>query len=475
MRENMESFLWQKEQNEYIEKSAALLAERYPAEPPKACVNTFGCQQNVSDSERIKGMLSVMGYTITDDAKQAQLIIFNTCAVRAHAEDRVFGNIGALKAYKAEHPDTVLALCGCMAQQESIAARVRVSFPYVDMVLGTNAIYNLPKRLYEKLSRNIRIFDLDENTKIFEDVPTKRDGTFRGWLPIMFGCNNFCSYCIVPYVRGRERSRHPDDILTEFKKMVAAGFKDITLLGQNVNSYGKGAAHGVTFAKLLRLLNDVEGDFRIRFMTSHPKDCTDELIEAIRDCEKVANHLHLPFQSGSDRILRQMNRHYDRAKYLDLISRVKENIPDISLTSDIIVGFPGETYEDFTDTISLVREVGFTSLFTFIYSPRNGTPAEKMPDPIPMIDKKKWFTELLDAQEVIAAELSQKVQGRTVRVLCESEGKSEGKLEGRMESNVVVEFDGDKSLIGEFVYVKITEPGTWSHKGILVNDPQTAE
>lgn len=475
MRENMESFLWQKEQNEYIEKSAALLAERYPAEPPKACVNTFGCQQNVSDSERIKGMLSVMGYTITDDAKQAQLIIFNTCAVRAHAEDRVFGNIGALKAYKAEHPDTVLALCGCMAQQESIAERVRVSFPYVDMVLGTNAIYNLPKRLYEKLSQNIRIFDLDENTKIFEDVPTKRDGTFRGWLPIMYGCNNFCSYCIVPYVRGRERSRHPDDILTEFKEMVAAGFKDITLLGQNVNSYGKGETHGVTFAKLLRLLNDVEGDFRIRFMTSHPKDCTDELIEAIRDCEKVANHLHLPFQSGSDRILRQMNRHYDRAKYLDLISRVKENIPDISLTSDIIVGFPGETYEDFKDTLSLVCEVGFTSLFTFIYSPRNGTPAEKMPDPIPMIDKKKWFTELLDAQEVIAAELSRKVQGRTVRVLCESEGKSEGKLEGRMESNVVVEFDGDRSLIGEFVYVKITEPGTWSHKGILVNDPQTAE
>lgn len=461
------SFLWQSEQQEFIEKASELLGRKY-TEQPKACVLTFGCQQNVSDSERIRGMLVTMGYAITDDPLQAKLILFNTCAVREHAEDRVFGNIGRLKAYKAEHADVIIGLCGCMAQQQTVAERIRKSFPYVDMVLGTNAIYHLPERLYEKLRDDTRVFDLDEQTGIYEDVPTRRDGGLKGWLPIMYGCNNFCSYCIVPYVRGRERSRAPQAIVAEFREMVAAGYKEITLLGQNVNSYGKGESHGVSFAALLRMLNAVEGDFIIRFMTSHPKDCTQELIEAVRDCDKVAKHLHLPFQSGNDRVLRVMNRHYDRQRYLQLIEAVKREIPDITLTSDIIVGFPGETYEEFKDTLSLVKAVEFTSLFTFIFSPRVGTPAEKMDDPVAAETKKQWFAELLDVQEEIATKLSKNMQDRIVRVLCESEGKTDGRLVGRMSSNVLVEFDGDRSLIGQFVQVKLTEPGTWSHKGVLV-------
>lgn len=461
------SFLWQSEQQEFIEKASELLGRKY-TEQPKACVLTFGCQQNVSDSERIRGMLVTMGYAITDEPLQAKLILFNTCAVREHAEDRVFGNIGRLKAYKAEHADVIIGLCGCMAQQQTVAERIRKSFPYVDMVLGTNAIYHLPERLYEKLRDDTRVFDLDEQTGIYEDVPTRRDGGLKGWLPIMYGCNNFCSYCIVPYVRGRERSRAPQAIVAEFREMVAAGYKEITLLGQNVNSYGKGESHGVSFAALLRMLNAVEGDFIIRFMTSHPKDCTQELIEAVRDCDKVAKHLHLPFQSGNDRVLRVMNRHYDRQRYLQLIEAVKREIPDITLTSDIIVGFPGETYEEFKDTLSLVKAVEFTSLFTFIFSPRVGTPAEKMDDPVAAETKKQWFAELLDVQEEIATKLSKNMQDRIVRVLCESEGKTDGRLVGRMSSNVLVEFDGDRSLIGQFVQVKLTEPGTWSHKGVLV-------
>lgn len=461
------SFLWQSEQQEFIEKASELLGRKY-TEQPKACVLTFGCQQNVSDSERIRGMLVTMGYAITDEPLQAKLILFNTCAVREHAEDRVFGNIGRLKAYKAERADVIIGLCGCMAQQQTVAERIRKSFPYVDMVLGTNAIYHLPERLYEKLRDDTRVFDLDEQTGIYEDVPTRRDGGLKGWLPIMYGCNNFCSYCIVPYVRGRERSRAPQAIVAEFREMVAAGYKEITLLGQNVNSYGKGESHGVSFAALLRMLNAVEGDFIIRFMTSHPKDCTQELIEAVRDCDKVAKHLHLPFQSGNDRVLRMMNRHYDRQRYLQLIEAVKREIPDITLTSDIIVGFPGETYEEFKDTLSLVKTVEFTSLFTFIFSPRVGTPAEKMDDPVAAETKKQWFAELLDVQEEIATKLSKNMQDRIVRVLCESAGKTDGRLVGRMSSNVLVEFDGDRSLIGQFVQVKLTEPGTWSHKGVLV-------
>ena len=423
---------------------------------PKACVNTFGCQQNVSDSERLKGMLSACGYEIVDDMENADFIIFNTCAVREHAEMRVFGNIGMTKKIKAERPNTVVAVCGCMAQQEHIAQKIKRSYPYVDIVMGTHVFHRLPEFLYKRLSGSPRIFELSmDNNTIVEEIPIKRDGTFKGWLPIMYGCNNFCTYCIVPYVRGRERSREPEKIIAEFKKMVQNGCKDITLLGQNVNSYGKGCDHGVNFAKLLRMLNDVEGEFVIRFMTSHPKDCTVELLDTIRDCKKVTRHLHLPFQSGSSKILKRMNRYYDREGYLELIKNAKERLPDVDLTSDIIVGFPGETYDDFKETVSLVNEVKFASLFTFIYSPRNGTPAAIMDDPITREEKGRWFDELLKAQEAVAKENINKYIGKTYRVLCDDFGSKDGFMTGHTNGTAVIEFPADESLLGSFVNVKV--------------------
>ncbi len=423
---------------------------------PKACVITFGCQQNVSDSERLKGMLLMCGYEITDDMDSADFIIFNTCAVREHAEQRVFGNVGMTKRIKAEKPNTVVAVCGCMAQQQHIADKLKKSYPYVDIVMGTHVSHRLPEFLYKRLSGSPRIFELSmENNTIVEDIPIKRDGTFKGWLPIMYGCNNFCTYCIVPYVRGRERSRSPEKIITEFKEMVANGVKDITLLGQNVNSYGNGCDHGINFARLLRMLNDIEGDFVIRFMTSHPKDCTVELLDTIRDCKKISRHLHLPFQSGSSRILKLMNRYYDRESYLELIKNAKERLPDVDLTSDIIVGFPGETYDDFKETLSLVKEVKFASLFTFIYSKRNGTPAAIMDDPVTREEKGKWFDELLKAQEEVAKENINKFIGKTYRVLCDDFGSRDGYMTGHTNGTAVIEFKVDESTLGQFVNVKV--------------------
>ena len=443
------------EQIVYINRVKAKLPTIY-GESPKAMVITFGCQQNVSDSEKLKGMLFSMGYTIVEDMEEADFIIFNTCAVRGHAEDRVYGNIGKVKALKKDKPDLIAAVCGCMAQQQSVADKIKKSYPYIDLVFGTQVFHRLPEFIYKRLSGSKRIFELDlPNREIVEDIPIKRDGTYKGWLPIMYGCNNFCTYCIVPYVRGRERSREPEKILAEAKEMIANGCKDITLLGQNVNSYGKGCSHGVTFAKLLRMINDIPGEFRIRFMTSHPKDCTIELLDTIRDCEKISRHLHLPFQSGSSRILKLMNRYYDREKYLALIKAAKERIPDVSLTSDIIVGFPGETYEDFKETLSLVREVKFTSLFTFIYSPREGTPAAVMPDPVTREEKGRWFDELLRTQEEIAAENLKQYPGKTYRVLCDGEADTEGFMTGHTSGTAVIEFKGDKSLLGQFINVKV--------------------
>lgn len=423
---------------------------------PKAMVVTFGCQQNVSDSEKLKGMLKAMGYTITEDEHSADFIIFNTCAVRGHAEDRVYGNIGKVKQLKKDNPKMLAAVCGCMAQQQSVADKIKKSYPYIDIVFGTQVFHRLPEFIYRRLCGSPRIFELTlDNGEIVEDIPVSRDGTFKGWLPIMYGCNNFCTYCIVPYVRGRERSREPERIIAEAKQMIAAGCKDITLLGQNVNSYGKGCEHGITFAKLLRMINDLEGDFRIRFMTSHPKDCTIELLDTIRDCEKVSRHLHLPFQSGSSRILKLMNRYYDREAYLNLIKAAKERIPDISLTSDIIVGFPGETYEDFKETLSLVDEVKFSSLFTFIYSPRGGTPAAVMEDPVTREEKGKWFDELLRLQEKIAEKNIENYIGKTYRLLCDDYGSEEGYMSGHTSGTASVEFKGDSSLLGEFVNVRV--------------------
>ena len=386
---------------DYIHKISLLLPSVY-GENPKACVVTFGCQQNVSDSEKLKGMLFACGYTITEDINEADFIIFNTCAVRGHAEDRVYGNIGNVKALKKEKPNLIAAICGCMAQQQSVADKIKKSYPYMDIVFGTQMFHRLPEFIYKRLNGSKRIFELSlDNKPIVEEIPTKRDRVTTGWLPIMYGCNNFCTYCIVPYVRGRERSREPEKVLAEAKEMIANGCKEITLLGQNVNSYGKGEAHGVNFAKLLRQINDLEGDFEIKFMTSHPKDCSIELLDTIRDCKKVSRHLHLPFQSGSSRILKLMNRYYDREKYLELVREAKKRIPDIKLTSDVIVGFPGETYEDFKETLSLIKEVEFESLFTFIYSPRGGTSAAEMPDPVSREEKGKWFDELLELQDNI--------------------------------------------------------------------------
>ncbi|MBR4116616.1 MAG: tRNA (N6-isopentenyl adenosine(37)-C2)-methylthiotransferase MiaB [Clostridia bacterium] len=443
------------EQLGYAKRVLTLAGSIY-GNQPKASVITFGCQQNVSDSERLKGMLFEMGYTIVDETGEADFIIFNTCAVREHAEDRVFGNIGTTKAIKKDRPNTVVAVCGCMVQQEHIAQKIRKSYPYVDIVMGTHVLHRLPEFLYKRLSGGKRIFELSQaDNTIVEDIPTKRDGKFKGWLPIMYGCNNFCTYCIVPYVRGRERSREPQKIIEEFKQMIKDGYKDITLLGQNVNSYGKDCSHGVNFAKLLRMLNDIEGEFVIRFMTSHPKDCTIELLDTIKDCKKVTRHLHLPFQSGSSRILKKMNRYYDRETYLELIKNAKERIPDVDLTSDIIVGFPGETYEDFKETLSLVREVKFASLFTFIYSKRKGTPAAIMEDPISREEKGRWFSQLLAAQEEVANSNIQKFIGKTFRVLCDAKSERQGYMSGHTMGTAVIEFEASEDLLGEFVNIKV--------------------
>ncbi len=441
------------EQVAFAERVKLLLQERNVSSP-KAHIVTFGCQQNVSDSERIKGMLLLCGYSLTEDINDADFILFNTCAVRGHAEDRVYGNVGATKKLKQSNPNLMVAVCGCMAQQQSVADKFYKSYPYVDIVFGTQQYHRLPEFIYRRMTSK-RVYELGlDNKEIVENIPVCRDGTLKGWLPIMYGCNNFCTYCIVPYVRGRERSRDPQEIIKEATQMVRDGFKEIMLLGQNVNSYGKDESHGINFAKLLRMINDIDGEFRIRFMTSHPKDCTEELLDAIRDCEKVERHIHLPFQSGSSKILKQMNRRYDREGYLKLINAARERMPDVEFTSDIIVGFPGETYEDFCETLSLVKEVKFTSLFTFIYSPREGTPAASMPDPVTREEKGKWFDELLKTQDEISYELNKSIIGKKVRVLCE-EKLDFGLCTGRTEYYSSVTFPGSADMVGKFVDVVI--------------------
>ncbi len=457
-------------QNLIAEDVKELLLLRHNA-PPKAFVHTYGCQGNVADSERIKGSLSLMGYVMTEDKEEADLILYNTCAIREHAEDRVFGNVGAIKRLKQTNPNLIIALCGCMMQQEHIREKIYNSYPFVDIVLGTHGQYKLPEILKAYLTRGKRVFaDMTEANEIAEGVPALRDNSAKAWLPIMYGCDNFCSYCVVPYVRGRERSRKSADILAEAKQIIAEGYKDITLLGQNVNSYGKGLDEDINFSKLIRQINDLDGEFTIRFMTSHPKDCTKELIDTIAECEKASKHIHLPFQSGNNRILKEMNRRYTREQYLELINYAKEKIEGLSLTSDVIVGFPGETYEEFCDTLSLIKEVGFTSLFTFIFSSRKGTKAAQMPDPVPYSEKSKWFKELCDLQESIAANHSAEMLGKTYRVLCEGESKTlEGYMAGRTDGNVIIEFPADdKNLIGKFCHVKVTEPLNWLVRGILI-------
>ena len=454
-------------QKEYIQLVRSIIEQKFET-APKAFVHTYGCQGNVSDGERLKGMLEQMGYEMTEELDGADLVLYNTCAIREHAEDRVFGNVGALKQMKTANREMKIILCGCMMQQDRVAQKIRQSYPFVDVVFGTHVIHRLPEFLYISLSKGKKVYELPEHDGVIcEELPVHRDSDFKAWIPIMYGCNNFCTYCIVPYVRGRERSRDPQLIIAEAKELVAQGYKEITLLGQNVNSYGKNPDYGMNFAGLLRELNTIEGDFIIRFMTSHPKDCTHELLDAMAECEKVAKHLHLPFQSGSNRVLDAMNRRYTREKYLELLNYAYSIMPGLSVTSDVIVGFPGETYEEFRETVTMVEEAKFTSMYTFIFSSREGTVASKMPDPVSREEKGKWFKELLDAQEKIAAERTASMVGKTYRVLCESVSKG-GLIEGRTGGNIIIEFPADESVIGSFREVKVTESLTWILRGELV-------
>ena len=424
---------------------------------PLALVDTFGCQQNVADGEVLMGMLREMGYELTRDENQADVILLNTCAIREHAEKRVYGHLGRLSHTKAAKPDQIICLCGCMAQQKVVADKVKNSYHHVDLVLGPQAEWRLPELLHEVYTKNKRVFSIEnEHGRIAEDLPIVREGGVRAWVSIMYGCNNFCSYCIVPYVRGREKSRKPGDILAEFRGLVEAGYKEITLLGQNVNSYGKGLEEQIDFSDLLNLLCTVPGDYHIRFMTSHPKDASHKLIDTIAAQPKLCKHLHLPVQCGSDRLLQQMNRHYTVEQYLELIDYARKTVPGITFSSDIIVGFPGETEEDFVKTLELVRKVGYMQLFTFIYSKRTGTKAAEMPDPTPRKEKTDRMTRLLATQDEIAMALVKAQVGQTVRVLVEGFGRNEGTLSGRLDNNLTVEFAADPALLGSYATVHLT-------------------
>ena len=445
----------------------------YGARRPLAHIHSYGCQQNVSDGEKIKGMLAEIGYDFTERREEADLVIYNTCAVREHAEQKLYGNVGALKGYKAKNPGMVIGLCGCMMQQKPVQERIRRSYPFVDLVFGTHALQNFPQNLCEVLRGRqgspARVFDAEEGENVIvEGMPVRRDGSVKAWVPIMYGCDNFCSYCVVPLVRGREVSRRPEDVVAEVRGLVEAGYKEITLLGQNVNSYGKGLDEPCDFADLLERICRIPGDFWVRFMTSHPKDITHKLLDLIAREEKLCSHIHLPVQSGSDRVLREMNRHYDRAGYLEKIAYAKAVIPGVTFTSDIIVGFPGESEEEFLQTVDLVREVGYASLFIFIFSPRPGTRAAGMEDPVPAAEKSRWFAQLQEVQRAIGSARFAGLVGQTLRVLVDGPGKQPGQMTGRDEHGTVVAFAGEEGLGGQFVRVKITEAQNWAVAGELV-------
>lgn len=441
---------------EHDAAAAALVSQVYDT-PPLAYVHSYGCQQNVNDGERIKGVLTDIGYGLCDAPEQADLILFNTCAVREHAEQRVFGNVGALKGLKEKKPGLIIGLCGCMANQTHVVEKLRRSYPYVDLVFGVDGIDTLPQLLAQKLRTHKRVLlQPAQRPVIVENIPIRRESEFRAWLPIMYGCDNFCTYCIVPYVRGREKSRRPEDILAEFRGLVQAGYKEITLLGQNVNSYGKGLEEQIDFSDLLNLLCSVPGDYHIRFMTSHPKDASHKLIDTIAAQPKLCKHLHLPVQCGSDRVLAQMNRRYTVEQYMELIEYARSRVPGITFSSDIIVGFPGETEEDFQGTLDLVKKVGYMQLFTFIYSKRTGTKAADMPDETPRSEKTDRMARLLKTQDEIAMGLVKAQVGQTVRVLVEGFGRAEGTLTGRLDNNLTVEFAADPALLGQYAKVKLT-------------------
>lgn len=433
----------------------------------KYYIETWGCQMNEEDSEKLSGMLKNIGYSRTDNKEEASIIIFNTCCVRENAELKVFGNLGALKKRKEQNPNLIIAICGCMMQQKGMADTILKKYPYVDIVFGTHNSHKFPEYLHRVKQEGVQVKEIfDKETSIIEGVPVDRESNIKAFVTIMYGCNNFCTYCIVPYVRGRERSRNPEDIENEIKDLVSKGYKEITLLGQNVNSYGKGLEPAINFAELLRRINNIEGVERIRFMTSHPKDLSDEVIYAIRDCDKICEQIHLPVQSGSTSLLNKMNRHYTREAYLESIRKIKREIPGVAITTDIIVGFPGESEEDFEATLSLVKEVEYDSAFTFIYSRRKYTPADNMEDQISDEVKHERFNRLVAAVNEACAKKNKEYEGKVVEVLVEGPSKNdENKLMGRTRTGKLVNFVGNSENIGSLVQVKIVKALSFSLSG----------
>ena len=452
------------QQFDFCDRIAAYWRERETT--PTAYVETYGCQQNEADSERIRGLLSQSGYAIVHEAEGADVVVMNTCAIREHAEQRVFGNLGALVHTKRRHAGQKIFLCGCMAGQETVSERIKHSYHHVDGVFSTHHLWQFAEILYKVLTTGKRQFYVaDEPGSIAEGLPQIRDNKLKAWVSIMYGCNNFCTYCIVPYVRGRERSRKPEDILAECRELIASGIREITLLGQNVNSYGKDLDCGVDFSDLLSMIAELDGDFLIRFMTSHPRDAGKKLFDTMAKYPKIAKQLHLPFQSGSSRVLKAMNRHYDREKYLASVEYAKSVMPELVLTSDVIVGFPGETEEEFEETISLIEAVRYDALFTFIFSPRHGTPAASMEDPTPKAEKNRRFDKLCAVQNRISEEIHQAYVGKAMRALVD--GRDGDRLTARTEGGRLVRFEGDDSLIGTYQTITITGSTTWSLTGTL--------
>ena len=448
----------------YCDKIAALWQEE--GRTPTAYVETYGCQQNEADSEKIRGFLTQSGYAIVKEAEGADVVVMNTCAIREHAEQRVFGNLGALTHTKRRHPEQKIFLCGCMAGETKVSDRIKNSYHHVDGVFSTHHLWQFPEILFNVLTRKKRQFYVtDEPGSIAEGIPQVRDSQLKAWVSIMYGCNNFCTYCIVPYVRGRERSRQPEDILKECRELIENGAKEITLLGQNVNSYGKDLGCGMDFADLLAAIAELPGEFLIRFMTSHPKDASTKLFDTMAKYDKIAKQLHLPFQSGSSRVLKAMNRHYDRETYLEKVAYAKSVMPDLVLTSDVIVGFPGETEEEFEETISLIQEVHYDALFTFIFSPRTGTPAASMEDPTPKEEKNRRFDKLCAVQNSISEQIHEAYTGKTLR--CLVDGRDKDMLTARTEGGRLVRFEGCDSLIGTYQNLTITGATTWSLTGTL--------
>lgn len=455
-------------QKEYAERVRRISAEfeQSHGRKPRFFSATYGCQQNENDTERLDGMLLQMGYECSDDKDGADLILFNTCAVREHAETKVFGNVGALVKNKRENPEMKICLCGCMVTQPHIADLIKTKYRHVDIVFGTHALYRFPENLFKALTGGKRVFDVtEEDGRIAEGLPVNRRDKVKAWVSIMSGCNNFCSYCIVPYVRGRERSRLPEKVLEEVRGLVADGYKEITLLGQNVNSYCKDLDIGYDFADLLRDINAISGDFTVKFMTSHPKDATEKLIDTIAECDKICKHLHLPVQSGSDDILKKMNRRYTVEKYVSLIGYAKQKIPNVAITSDIIVGFPGETEEDFRKTLDLVRKVEYNGLFTFIFSPRKGTPAAEMKEQIPQEVKKERFNRLLELQNAISTAKNSEFVGKVFEATVDGFAEnSETAMLARTSNNTIVKFEtnGRSFAEGDRVTLKGVRCANWA-------------